>query len=59
MKKTDLDFKAAHDENGIPKCCMTCEKWSFRFGRSCDIKEPKSPCSSWLIAKYYKKEESP
>ena len=56
MKKTDLDFKAAHDKNGIPICCMTCELWSFGGGRSCGSIEPKAVCTDWEISKHYKKE---
>lgn len=54
MKKTDLDFKDTHDENGIPICCMTCAHWTFRSGRNCNIKDPKAPCKSWEISTYYK-----
>lgn len=53
MKKTDLDFKAAHDKNGIPICCMTCKYWSFGGGRSCGSIEPKAVCTDWEISKYY------
>lgn len=56
MKKTDLNFKDTHDENGIPICCMTCAYWSFGGGRTCDVdlsKEFKPVCDSWEISKYY------
>jgi len=55
MKKTDLSFKDTHDEDGIPICCMTCEKWTFGGGKKCGLKgEIKSPCKLWEKSKYYK-----
>ena len=49
----DLSFKTTHDENGIPICCMTCAKWSFAKGKSCDCLDVIPPCSEWVKAKYY------
>ena len=59
MKKADLNFKDSHDENGIPKCCMTCAHWSFRYGRDCkvnvdDLIKYNKVCSSWEISEHYK-----
>lgn len=55
MKKQDFDFKDSHNENGIPICCMTCEKWSFSGGKTCGLKgEIKVPCKLWKISKHYK-----
>lgn len=55
MKKTNLNFKDTHDENGIPICCMTCAKWSFSGGKTCGLKgEIKTPCKIWEVSKYYK-----
>ena len=53
MKKTDLSFKDSHDENGIPICCMTCEKWSFSGGKSCGVDDYTIPCPKWQVSKYY------
>ena len=50
----DLDFKTTHNENGIPICCMTCEKWSFAKGRSCGCIDVIPPCSEWVCSKHYK-----
>ena len=53
---SDLDFKDARDENGIPICCMTCAKWSFGRGRSCEV-DPRTTynvCPSWVCSKHYK-----
>ena len=55
MKKTDLNFKDTHDENSIPICCMTCEKWTFGGGKKCGLKgEINLPCKLWEKSKYYK-----
>lgn len=53
LTTVDLSFKEAHNENGIPICCMTCSKWSFRSGRTCGDSVYTVPCKDWEISEYY------
>ena len=59
MRTKILDPKETHNENGIPKCCMTCAHWSFRYGRDCntnvdDLIKYSKVCPEWEISEYYK-----
>lgn len=58
-KSITLYCNNTHDENGIPKCCMTCAYWSFRSGRKCNINvgdliKYGKVCPEWEISDYYK-----